>query len=121
MSPMADPAPRARRPADRAAGLAAGLTAVAMLAVAGFWALLGLLGGNGMAGARGAWFVCGHLGGGLLALGLAPWLAAHLCRLARQRGWHAVLATAAATGLATGVALLALSATTLVLAAATTS
>lgn len=121
MSPMAGPGPRVRQPADRAPDLAAGLTAVAMLAIAGFWALLGLLGANGMAGTHGAWFVYGHLGSGLLALGLAPWLAAHLCRLARQRGWHAAPAAVAATGLATGVALLALSATTLVLVAATTS
>ena len=53
----------------RAPLFAALATAVPMLVVAGLWALMGLLGSNGMQGAKGAWFLFGHAGAGVLASG----------------------------------------------------
>ncbi len=115
---MNTPAANTARP-DRLPWLAALLTAVPMLAVAGFWAFLGLLGSNGMQGAKGVWFLFGHAGAGLLALLLSPGLALYLCHRARRRGWRAALAVATASLLAFGTALLALLAISLMLVFAT--
>ena len=100
--------------------MAALFTAVPMLAVAGFWAMLGLLGSNGMQGAKGAWFLFGHAGAGVLALLLAPCLATWVCRRACRRGWHAALAIATSSVLAIGTALLALSVVSVALATLST-
>ena len=105
---------------DRVPLLAALATAVPMLVVAGLWALMGLLGSNGMQGAKGAWFLFGHAGAGLLALLLAPCLAAWVCRRARRRGWRAAPAMAASGVLAIGVALLVLSSVSVALATLST-
>ena len=117
--PLAD-LPVTRMPPDRAPWMAALATATTMLAVAGFWAMLGLLGSNGMNGANGVWFLFGHIGAGLLALLLSPWLAAWLCRRARRRGWHATLAVTSATLVALGITLPVLLVASLVLVFATT-
>ena len=109
-----------RVPPDRAPRLAALVTAAPMLAVAAFWALLGLLGGNGMQGAKATWFLFGYVGAGLLALLLSPWLALSLCRRSRARGWHATLAVASASMLSLGIALLALLVTSVALATLST-
>jgi len=100
--------------------IAALVTAAPMLVVAGLWALMGLLGSNGMQGANGAWFLFGHIGAGVLALLLAPGLAAWACRRACRRGWHAVLAIATSSVLAIGMALLALSVVSVALATLST-
>ena len=91
-----------------------------MLVVAGLWALMGLLGSNGMQGAKGAWFLFGHAGAGVLALLLAPCLATWVCRRACRRGWHAALAIATSSVLAIGTALLALSVVSVALATLST-
>jgi hypothetical protein len=106
-------------PRDPAPWMAAVATAVPLLIVGVFWALLGLLGGNGMSGANGTWFLFGHVGAGALALLLSPWLAARLCRHARRRGWYAALAVAYASTVAIGVALLVLLCASVALAALT--
>ena len=104
----------------RAPLFAALATAVPMLVVAGLWALMGLLGSNGMQGAKGAWFLFGHAGAGVLALLLAPCLATWVCRRACRRGWHAALAIATSSVLAIGTALLALSVVSVALATLST-
>jgi len=104
-------------PRDPAPQMAAVATAVPLLIVAVFWALLGLLGGNGTSGANGTLFLFGHVGAGVLALLLSPWLAARLCRRARRRGWYTVLAVASASTVALGGALLVLLSTSVALAA----
>ncbi len=106
---------------DRLPWMAALFTAVPMLAVAGFWAMLGLLGSNGMQGAKGVWFLFGHAGAGLLILLLSSWLAFQLCRRARRRGWRVALAVVVASLLAFGIGLLLLLAISLILVFATTS
>ncbi len=104
---------------DMAPRMAAVVTAAPMVAVAAFWALLGLLGSNSMSGANGARFLFGHVGAGLLMLLLSPWLAIHLCRRARRQGWHAALAVTLASTVALGGALVFLLTTSVVLAALT--
>lgn len=105
---------------DNAPRVAALLTVVPALAMAGFWVLLGLIGGNGFHGVRGTWFLGGHVICAILALPCVPLLAAHTCRAWRQRGWRPANAIAMACVLSIVLALIILSAASLLLVAVST-
>lgn len=93
---------------DRAPLLAGVAVALAMAAVAAFWALFALIGGNGFTGDAGLAWLGGNLGAGVLAWIVAPVWAARRCAAWRRGGWPALAAIAASALLAVGFAVLAL-------------